>query len=94
MWKMGYSVTRAKSGQTAREFIRERAPVELVNQIAKGLKFDLATSLLPEEGAKSVLLTAIYKQPGQHSRAFCIIFKVRNSVFRKRVLKSSLTLLL
>lgn len=55
-----------------------RTQVELENQIAKGLKFDLATSLLPDKGSKSALLTAIYKQPGLHTRAFLDIFKVRN----------------
>ena len=55
-----------------------RTQVELENQIAKGLKFDLATSLLPEKGSKSALLTSTYKQPGLHTRAFLDIFKVRN----------------
>lgn len=53
-----------------------RTQVELENQIAKGLKFDLATALLPDKGSKSALLTAIYKQPGLHTRAFLDIFKV------------------
>src|SRR6202000_1677386 len=57
-----------------------RTQVELEKQIAKGLKFDLATSLLPEKGTKTSLLTAIYKQPGLHTRASLDIFKVRNSV--------------
>jgi len=52
-----------------------RTQVELENQIAKGLKFDLATALLPEKGSKSALLTATYKQPGLHTRAFLDIFK-------------------
>ena len=53
-----------------------RTQVELENQIAKGLKFDLNTALLPEKGSKSALLTANYKQPGIHTRAFLDIFKV------------------
>jgi len=52
-----------------------RTQVELENQIAKGLKFDLTTALLPEKGSKSALLTANYKQPGLHTRAFLDIFK-------------------
>lgn len=52
-----------------------RSQIELENQIAKGLKFDLATSLLPDKGTKTALLTAIYKQPGLHTRAFLDIFK-------------------
>jgi len=52
-----------------------RTEIELENQVAKGLKFDLATTLLPEKGAKSALLTATYKQPGLHSRAFLDLFK-------------------
>lgn len=53
-----------------------RTQVELDNQIAKGLKLDLTTSLLPDKGHKSALLNAIYKQPGLHSRAFLDVFKV------------------
>jgi voltage-dependent anion channel protein 2 len=52
-----------------------RTQVELENQIAKGLKFDLSTSLLPEKGTKSAMLSAMYKQPGLHSRAFLDVFK-------------------
>ena len=62
-----------------------RTQVELENQIAKGLKFDLATSLLPEKGSKSALLTSTYKQPGLHTRAFLDIFKVRNHILRTGV---------
>jgi voltage-dependent anion channel protein 2 len=61
-----------------------RTQVELENQIAKGLKFDLATALLPEKGSKSALLTATYKQPGLHTRAFLDIFKVRHPISRTR----------
>lgn len=53
-----------------------RTEVELDNQIAKGLKLDLTTSLLPDKGHKSALLNAVYKQPGLHSRAFLDVFKV------------------
>jgi voltage-dependent anion channel protein 2 len=49
--------------------------VELENQIAKGLKLDLNTSLLPDKGSKSALVNAVWKQPGLHSRAFVDLFK-------------------
>jgi len=52
-----------------------RTQVEIENQIAKGLKLDLATALLPEKGQKSALLNATYKQPGLHTRAFLDLFK-------------------
>jgi len=52
-----------------------RSQIELENQIAKGLKLDLTTSLLPDKGQKSVLLNTVYKQPGLHSRAVIDMFK-------------------
>ncbi|KAJ3487473.1 hypothetical protein NLI96_g3512 [Meripilus lineatus] len=52
-----------------------RTQVEAENHLAKGLKFDLSTSLLPDSGKKSALFTTIYKQPGLHTRAFLDIFK-------------------
>ncbi|KAI0269796.1 eukaryotic porin/Tom40 [Gloeopeniophorella convolvens] len=52
-----------------------RTQVELENQIAKGLKLDATTTLLPEKGSKSVLINAAYKQPGLHSRAVLDVFK-------------------
>ncbi|KAI0916854.1 hypothetical protein AcW1_007810 [Taiwanofungus camphoratus] len=52
-----------------------RTQLELENQIAKGLKIDLNTALTPDSGAKTALLTSIYKQPGLHSRAFLDLFK-------------------
>jgi voltage-dependent anion channel protein 2 len=54
-----------------------KTQVELENQIAKGLKLDLSTSLLPEKGHKTALLHAIYKQSGLHTRAVLDVFKVR-----------------
>ena len=54
-----------------------RTPVELENQIAKGLKIDANTSLVPNKGSTSALVSAIYKQPGLHTRAFLDLFKVR-----------------
>jgi len=52
-----------------------RTQVELENQIAKGLKLDLNTSLLPEKGAKTALINAVYKQSGFHTRAALDVFK-------------------
>ncbi|KAF8887181.1 eukaryotic porin/Tom40 [Infundibulicybe gibba] len=52
-----------------------RSQVELENQIAKGLKLDLNTSLLPDKGTKTALINAVYKQSGFHSRAALDVFK-------------------
>ncbi|EIW72829.1 hypothetical protein TREMEDRAFT_42010 [Tremella mesenterica DSM 1558] len=52
-----------------------RTQLELENQIAKGLKLDLATTLNPAKAAKSAILTAIYKQPSLHTRATVDLFK-------------------
>jgi voltage-dependent anion channel protein 2 len=53
-----------------------RTQVELENQIAKGLKLDLATTLNPAKAQKSAIVTAIYKQPSLHTRATVDLFKV------------------
>jgi Eukaryotic porin len=55
-----------------------KSQLELDNQIAKGLKFDLTTSLAPDKNTKSAVLHAIYKQSGLHSRALLDVFKVRS----------------
>jgi len=52
-----------------------RSQIELENQIAKGLKLDLNTSLFPEKGTKSAIINAAYKQSGFHSRATLDLFK-------------------
>ncbi|EKM51656.1 uncharacterized protein PHACADRAFT_261920 [Phanerochaete carnosa HHB-10118-sp] len=52
-----------------------RTQVEAENHLAQGLKFDLNTSLAPSGTGKSALITAIYKQPGLHTRAFLDLFK-------------------
>ncbi|KAJ7451588.1 eukaryotic porin/Tom40 [Mycena latifolia] len=52
-----------------------KGQVEVENQIAKGLKVDLATSLSPAKGAKTAILNAVYKQSGFHSRASLDVFK-------------------
>lgn len=53
-----------------------RSQLELENQIAKGLKFDLSTALNPAKSQKAAILTAIYKQPSLHTRATVDLFKV------------------
>jgi voltage-dependent anion channel protein 2 len=52
-----------------------RTQVELENQIAKGLKLDLATALNPAKSQKSAIVTAIYKQPSLHTRATVDLFR-------------------
>jgi voltage-dependent anion channel protein 2 len=52
-----------------------RSKVELENQIAKGLKIDLDTSLLPEKGAKTAVINSAYKLSGIHTRAALDIIK-------------------
>ncbi|TIB72014.1 voltage-dependent ion-selective channel [Wallemia mellicola] len=52
-----------------------KSQLELENNIAKGLKLDIQSSLLPNGGGKSALAAAIYKQPGLHGRAFLDLFK-------------------
>ncbi|KAI0074114.1 hypothetical protein K474DRAFT_1602060 [Panus rudis PR-1116 ss-1] len=52
-----------------------RTQVEAENHLAKGLKFDLQASLLPDVGKKTALFTTTYKQPGLHTRAFLDLFK-------------------
>lgn len=46
-----------------------KTQLEIENQLAKGLKFDLVGTLNPDKGAKSALITAIYRQPAFHGRA-------------------------
>jgi len=52
--------------------------VELDGQVAKGVKLELATALHPHDGKvseKSTLLSAVFKQPGVHTRATLDLFK-------------------
>ncbi|RSH86388.1 porin por1 [Apiotrichum porosum] len=69
-FKNGLTVTQAWT--TANVL---RTQVELENQIAKGLKLDLATTLNPAKAQKAAILTAIYKQPSVHTRATADLFK-------------------
>jgi len=52
-----------------------KSQIELDNYIAKGLKLDVATSLIPDKGSKTALFNAIYKQSGIHTRGTLDVFK-------------------
>ena len=59
-----------------------RSLVEIDNQLAKGLKIDVAASITPDKGTKGTLLNLAYKQPGVHTRAVLDVFKVRSALPR------------
>ncbi|KAF9241150.1 eukaryotic porin/Tom40 [Melanogaster broomeanus] len=52
-----------------------KSQLELENYLAKGLKLDINTSLIPDKGSKSALLNVIYKQSGVHTRGALDVFK-------------------
>merc|ERR1711977_175787 len=52
--------------------------LELENQIAKGLKIDVNSTLEPDVAGKSALINTTYKQPGFHVRG---AFNVFNATF-------------
>ncbi|KAH7914303.1 eukaryotic porin/Tom40 [Hygrophoropsis aurantiaca] len=52
-----------------------KSQLELENYLAKGLKLDINTALMPEKGSKSALLNVVYKQSGVHTRAVLDVFK-------------------
>ncbi|KAJ7433043.1 eukaryotic porin/Tom40 [Mycena galericulata] len=56
-----------------------KSQVEVDNQLAQGLKVDLATSLAPNKeaskGNKTAIFGAVYKQSGFHTRAFIDVLK-------------------
>ena len=92
--KNGLTITQTWTTHNALKTV-----VELEDKVAKGVKLELATSLTPGQhgsdkavAAKSSVLTAIWKQPGLHSRASLDLFKVRSSsaLLRDGVLKLSL----
>ncbi|PWN28996.1 putative mitochondrial porin [Jaminaea rosea] len=68
--KNGFALTQAWS--TANVL---RNHVELENHIAKGLKLELISSLLPDKQAKNALFASTYKQPGVHTRQHLDLFK-------------------
>lgn len=72
--KNGLTVTQA---WTTSNILRNT--VEIDNQVADGVKLDVITSLAPEKGTKTALLTATVKQSGFHSRALLDVFRVRYS---------------
>ncbi|KAL4069888.1 eukaryotic porin/Tom40 [Scleroderma yunnanense] len=52
-----------------------KSHLELENYLAKGLKLDFTTSLVPDTGNKSALFNVIYKQSGVHTRGALDVFK-------------------
>ncbi|KAI7864691.1 eukaryotic porin/Tom40 [Spinellus fusiger] len=54
--------------------------IELENNLAKGLKLELLTSLLPSVNEKAAKINAIYKQPNVHTVATLDVFKTHFSV--------------
>ncbi|CAO1613121.1 unnamed protein product [Parajaminaea phylloscopi] len=68
--KNGFTLTQAWS--TANVL---RNHVELENHIAKGLKLELISSLLPDKQAKNAIFASTYKQPGVHTRQHLDLFK-------------------
>ncbi|KAI8381543.1 eukaryotic porin/Tom40 [Radiomyces spectabilis] len=54
--------------------------IELENNLAKGLKLELLTSLLPSVNEKAAKINATYKKPNSHTVATLDIFKTHFSV--------------
>ncbi|KAF7729211.1 Mitochondrial porin [Apophysomyces ossiformis] len=54
--------------------------IELENNLAKGLKLELLTSLLPSVNEKAAKINATYKQPNVHTIATLDVFKTQFSV--------------
>lgn len=52
-----------------------RNHVELENHIARGLKLELISTLLPDKQAKNALFVSTYKQPGIQTRQALDLFK-------------------
>ena len=78
--KNGFTVTQ---GWTTTNVLKTNFEIE--NQIAKGLKFEINTSLHPDKGTKHGLLSTVYKQPGLHTRAFLDVFKVDRVPFSQTI---------
>jgi voltage-dependent anion channel protein 2 len=56
-----------------------RSHVELENHIAKGLKLELISTLIPDKQTKNAVIASTYKQPGLHTRQHLDLFKVSTS---------------
>lgn len=54
-----------------------KSNLELENNVAKGLKIDINTTLHPEKHSPTVSLATVYKQPGLNTRAHLDLFNVR-----------------
>ncbi|CAO3671132.1 unnamed protein product [Umbelopsis vinacea] len=54
--------------------------IELENNLAKGLKLEILTSLLPSVNQKTAKVNATYKQPNVHTVASLDVFKTHFSV--------------
>jgi len=52
-----------------------RNTVEIENQIAKGVKVELNTTLSPDKGAKTAVFNTTFKQSGLHTRASLDVFR-------------------
>jgi voltage-dependent anion channel protein 2 len=68
--KHGYSLTNTWT--TANVL---KSQFELENQIAKGLKLDVLSSLAPEKGTKTTVINGAFKQSGLHTRVSLDVFK-------------------
>lgn len=68
--KKGLTVTQAWSTTNVL-----RNHIELENHLAKGLKFEAISTLVPEKQAKNALLSTTYKAPSVHARNFVDVFK-------------------
>lgn len=53
-----------------------RNNVELENHIAKGLKLELSSTLIPDKQAKNVVIASTYKQPGLNTKQHLDLLKV------------------
>jgi len=52
-----------------------RNHIESENHLAKGLKLEVISTLVPEKQAKNALVALTYRTPGLHTRQFLDVFK-------------------
>lgn len=57
-----------------------RNTVEIDNQIAKGVKVELNTTLSPDKGAKTAVFNTFFKQSGLNTRASLDVFRVSTNL--------------